>query len=348
MSSKEGKRETPVGILGAGRMGQVHAGLIAATRGLRLAAVSSRSPGLREKVASRYSVRTYPTHEQLLEDPDLQWIVIATYTHQHRQWAAEALRRGKSLIIEKPIALNLGEAEEIFAAARKQGLQVTVHQNRRWDSDFQLVQKLIQEGRLGEVYRIESRYTNFSSDWAGWGAQGLENPWRLKEAYGGGMLNDWGPHLFDQLLLLAGQDVLSLFGRLEARVWSREVDDHFWAELLFAGGVSARVEASNNFRLPLPRWNILGSVGCLQVAGGGPEQWSSAVLRRDSSDPNAPPRETRYDIEQPELSEGFYSEFAAALRSGEPLPVQAEQVLGAMRLMDAVRESSRRGEAVKP
>jgi scyllo-inositol 2-dehydrogenase (NADP+) len=348
VSLKKGKKETPVGILGAGRMGQIHAALIAATPGLRPAAVSSRSPELRQKVASRYAVRAYPTHEQLLEDPDFHWVVIATYTHQHKQWAAEALRRGKSLIIEKPVALNLGEAEEIFAAARKRGLQVTVHQNRRWDSDFQLVQKLIEEQRLGEVYRIESRYAGFSNDWAGWGAQGLENPWRLKEAYGGGMLNDWGPHLFDQLLLLAGREALSLFGRLEARVWSREVDDHFWAELLFAGGVSARVEASNNFRLPLPRWNILGNLGSLQVSGGGPEQWNSAVLRLDAADLSAARREKRYDIEQPELSEGFYSDFAAALRSGEPLPVQEDQILGVMRLMDAVRESNRRGEAVKP
>jgi scyllo-inositol 2-dehydrogenase (NADP+) len=343
------QNETPIGVLGLGRMGLIHCGLVNATAGLRLVAGSSRSAARCAEARRLYSIRTYEDHEALLRDPEVAWIIIATYTHEHYRWAMQAIQAGKSLIIEKPIALSHREAAAIFRAAKCRKVQVTVHQSRRWDRDFLLVAELIREGLLGRVYRIESRYTGFSSGWAGWGAEGMDNPWRLhKQA--GGMLNDWGTHLFDQLLLLARSPVRNLFARLEARVWSREADDHFWAELVFAGGLTARVEASNNFRLPLPRWLLLGERGSLEVQGGEPDQWNVAVLRHDPGAGPAPGDlvERRYEIPHPELAEGFFPALATALGSGKALPVSPGDVLAAMRLVDAVRRSSRQGRSVRP
>jgi len=103
----------------------------------------------------------------LLQDPELEWIVIATTTVRHREWAIKAISHGKNLIVEKPIAQSLAEAEQIFEAAGKAGVKVTVYNSRRWDADFQLIRQVLSEGKLGEVYRIESRYTDFDP---GWGA----------------------------------------------------------------------------------------------------------------------------------------------------------------------------------
>ncbi|MBA7481003.1 MAG: hypothetical protein GH155_07770 [Spirochaeta sp.] len=337
------KNNINMGVLGLGRMGQVHCRQIAATPGLFLSAASSRSPEIAAGMKEELKISVYDSHERLLEENSIDWTVITTFTHEHKKWALRAIAAGKNLIIEKPVALSYQEAAAIFQAAREKGVKVTVHLNRRWDRDFELVQRVLKEDLLGEVYRIESRYTNFSSGWAGWGLQGLDNPWRLKKAYGGGLLSDWGPHLFDQLLLLTASPPKCLFGKTENRIWSSEVEDHFWAEVLFRNGVSARVEASNNHRYSLPRWLLLGSKGTLKMSGGDPSEWNIALIRKNFHDFQ---EETTLDTSQQELSGGFYPAFAAALQQGKEPPVGAEEVLAAARLMDAVKESDSRGQSI--
>jgi scyllo-inositol 2-dehydrogenase (NADP+) len=335
--------DVKMAVLGVGRMGLVHCRHIRETPGLELVAASSRAPELVRAAAEQYGVRVYRSHEELLADPEVQWVVIANTSDQHRRWALEALAAGKNLLIEKPIALDLAETEAILGAAQKAGLQVTVHNSRRWDEDYRLVREVLKQRQLGEVYRIESRYTDCSTGWGSWGAQGEANPWRLKKRYGGGLLNDWGPHLFDQLLLLEPGRVRQLYARTYSKVWSREVEDHFWAELSFEGGLSARAEASNNHRIPLPRWLLLGSRGTLAVEGGDPSEWNSALVRVER---DGKIEERRLDITHPELSTGFYDSFARALREGSPLPVTPVQILEAMRLVEAVRQSQQTGKVI--
>ncbi len=337
--------EVKIGVLGVGRMGLIHCQQITDTPGLELVAASSKASELIKIAGDRFAVKAYSSHEELLKNENVEWVVITTTTERHREWALKALSAGKELIIEKPIALSLREAEQIFESAEKKGLRVTVHNNRRWDRDFKLVRKVLKESTLGEVYRIESRYTHCSDTWGTWGAEGAGNPWRLKKSYGGGLLNDWGPHLFDQLLLLTDSRVTTLFGKTYAKIWSKEVEDHFWAEVLFENDLSARVEASNNFRIAQPRWCIVGTEGTLAVEGGDPSDWNIAIIRRRNDEF---PEEIRIDISQPELSTGFYQAFVQALQASAALPVSPEHVLRAMRLIEAVRESDRTGQSISP
>ncbi|UCF99439.1 MAG: Gfo/Idh/MocA family oxidoreductase [Spirochaetaceae bacterium] len=330
-------QDIKMGVLGLGRMGQVHCQLISDCPGLELVAGSSGSAELRRSAADSFAVRTYDSHEELLRDPQIGWIVIATTTNRHREWALKAIRAGKNLVIEKPIALTFGEAEEIIDAAERNDVRVTVYNSRRWDADFQFVRKTLAGESLGEVYRIESRYTDFDPGWGAWGAQGESNPWRLKKAYGGGILSDWGPHLFDQILLLVDSPFRSVHGRLYSKVWSEEVEDHFWSELLFDNGISVLVEASNNHRIPQPRWCIVGSEGTLTVQGGSPSAWNPALIRRSSE---GGIEETRHELAHVELSTGYYRDLVKALQAGSPLPVQPLQVLRVMKIIEAVRESS--------
>jgi len=293
-----------MGLLGLGRMGQIHCRLISDCPGLDLAAGSSGSEQLRRSTAESFGIRTYEDHEVLLRDPQIDWIVIATTTDRHREWALKAIEAGKNLIIEKPIALTLEETEEIIRAAERADVRLTVYNSRRWDADFLFVRQLLAEGSLGEVYRIESRFTHFDPGWGGWGAQGEENPWRLKKAYGGGILSDW---------------------------------------LLFDGGVSALVEASNNHRISQPRWFILGSEGTLRIQGGSPSSWSPALIRRGSGETI---QEIRHELPKVEISVGYYQDFVKALSAGNPLPVQPAQVLQVMRLIEALRQSSASGRSL--
>jgi scyllo-inositol 2-dehydrogenase (NADP+) len=333
-----------MGVLGLGRMGQVHCRQIAACPGLRLLAGSSGSPELRNAVAEEFDVRVYDDHEALLRDPEIEWVVVATTTDRHMEWALKAVEQGKNLIVEKPIAPTLAETRQIVADAERRGSRLTVYNSRRWDPDFRLVRRVLAEGSLGEVYRIESRYTHFDAGWGAWGAQGEKNPWRLKKAYGGGILSDWGPHLFDQILLLMDCPIRSVFGKLYSKIWSSEVEDHFLSELLFEGGTTALVEASNNHRVALPRWCILGTGATLWIEGGSPSAWSPAIVRRGSG--GGALEEIRQELPHEELSSGFYRDFVKALNSGAPLPVQLDQVLRVMELIEAVRRSDAEGGTV--
>ncbi len=336
-------KDIAIAVLGAGKMGLIHCESIAATPGLRLAGASSRSAERLAEIQKRFAVPTYPSHEELLRDPAVQWVVISTTTEKHKEWALKALAAGKELIVEKPIALSFSDAKEILDESRKRKLRVTVFQNRRWDNDFRLVRRIIRQGQLGDVYRLESRYASFSAGWGAWGAQGAANPWRLKKQYGGGLLNDWGPHLLDQLFLLTRSRLRSLYCRLYSKIWSLEVDDHFWIELVFANGQTARVEASNNARLPQPRWYLWGTKGTLQVKGGDLTDWNTAIIRKDSG---AYTVQTSISYEQRELSLGFYENFVDAVSNDKRLAVRPEQVLRVMRTIDAARASSSRGRSV--
>ncbi len=336
-------KEIKLGVLGAGKMGQFHCDFITSTKGLKLIAASSRAKQLTEEVREKYHIRVYESHDELLKDKEIEWVVISTTSSEHTEWAIKALKEGKNLIIEKPIAETLKEAEMIFNLAKERELKVTVHQNRRWDRDFLLVKDVIKEKIIGEVYRIESRKTGFSPGWGGWGAQGMENPWRLKKKYGGGFLNDWGPHLIDQILQLKGTEIRSIFGKAEGRVWTKEVDDHFWAEIVFDDNTSARVEASNNCRIPMPRWFLIGTEGTLEISGGQADEWNTARIVKEWKGNR---EEVTIDITHGELSNEFYPRFVKALEKNLPLPILPEEVLFTMKVIELIRVSSKKGESV--
>lgn len=333
----------PFGVLGVGRIGLFHCDRIRVTPGLSLAAVSSRSSDLTAEARRRFGVRTYSSHEELISDQSVQWIVIATTTDQHYRWALAAIDKEKSLVIEKPIAISYQEAVEIYDKAAAKGVKVLPHQSRRWDRDFLLVRRIIDEGLVGKVYRIESRRTSYSTGWAGWGAQGMTNPWRLKREYGGGMINDWAPHLVDQILLIAGSLPVSVHAWQGGKVWTTEVDDHFWAELSFEGGLSCRVEASNNHRIPLPRWSVVGTRGTFHVRGEESDSWNEGELR---SEFHGLPEARHFDFSGVELTDAFYPAFAEALASSSELPITPKQTLSVMRVIDMIRESAAVGRSV--
>lgn len=332
------------GVLGAGRIGIWHCGRIRATPSFALAAASSRSAERTAEAARRFGVKTYGSHVELLADPAVRWVVIATTTDQHHRWALAALEAGKNLVVEKPMAITHREAAEIYARAAAQGLKVLPYHSRRWDRDFLLVRRLLEEGSLGRVYRIESRRTSYSEGWAGWGAQGMANPWRLKKAQGGGMLNDWACHLLDQVLALAGALPVTVCAWSGGKVWTSEVDDHFWAELSFADGLSCRVEGSNNHRIPLPRWCVVGAKGTFQVRGEDTDAWSAGELR---SEFHGIPETRRWDFGAGELTDAFYPALEESLRTGGELPITEAETLATMRVVDAVRESAASGMTVR-
>ncbi len=140
----------------------------------------------RRKAAADVGLHVYESFEDLLADERTDLVLLAVPNDVHMPAAVAALEAGKNVICEKPVCLNSEELMKMTDAAKKTGKFLTVHQNRRWDEDFLTVKQVLAEGKLGELFRIESRVH---------GSRGIPGDWRQEKEHGGGMILDWGVHL---------------------------------------------------------------------------------------------------------------------------------------------------------
>jgi len=197
----------------------------------------------------------YHDIDEILKDTDIDLVTIAVPNNFHKDYAIQCLRGGKNVVCEKPVTMNADELKEIIAVAKETGKLFSIHQNRRWDKDYKIMKQLYQDGTIGKPYFIESRVQ---------GSGQMLHGWRGYKINGGGMVYDWGIHLFDQLLNLIESPVISVTPHL-VQLFNQEVDDNFKVFLTFENGISALVEVSTNCFINQPRWHMCGSEGTVVI-----------------------------------------------------------------------------------
>jgi len=238
-------------IIGYGGMGAWHAAQIQKLKFLQVVGAYDIKPE-RNAFAESNGIHAYGSLKQLLADPEIELVVVATPNDVHKSLVIAALAAGKHVVCEKPVALNCKELEEMIAASKKYKRLFTVHQNRRWDSDFQTVEKILKANTLGPVFNIESRVH---------GSRGVPGDWRNKKRHGGGMVLDWGIHLLDQALMMTlPRKITSVFAQL-THVTNTDCDDGFRVTLQFNDGLNVYIETGTSNFINLPRWYILGENG---------------------------------------------------------------------------------------
>jgi predicted dehydrogenase len=239
------------GVCSYGMSGQVfHAPFLHVNPGFEFTAVVERSKNLAQE---RYpDVKVYRSLEEMLADKSLELIVVNTPNYTHYEYAKAALEAGKNVIVEKPFTVHAGEGKELAALAKSKGLLLSVYHNRRYDSDYKVVRKIIESGVLGDVLEAEIHYDRFKE----------ELSYKKHKEVGGpgtGALYDLGSHLIDQ--------VLTIFGMPKA-VWAdirvirkdSVVDDYFEL-VLYYDKLRARVKCSYLVREALPAYQIHGRIG---------------------------------------------------------------------------------------
>ncbi|MBK8060035.1 MAG: oxidoreductase [Gemmatimonadetes bacterium] len=212
-----------VALVGYGFAGRVfHAPLIDSVDGLRLhTIVSSQEALVREHWPS---VRVHREFDAALADPETDLVVLASPNAVHAEQAHAALGAGKHVVVDKPFTVTLEEAESVVAHAERAGRVVSVFHNRRWDSDFLTVRKLIAEGALGEVTYFESRIDRYRPV--------VRDRWRERAGAGAGLWYDLGPHLVDQALQLFGPPI-DVMADLAIQREGAQVDDYFHVVLRY-------------------------------------------------------------------------------------------------------------------
>ena len=238
-------------LIGYGGMGHWHVDNVRSMpEDFQIAGIYDILPEKKE-LAQQNGLQAYRSLEELLLDDSVELVTIATPNDTHMPLAIAAMESGKHVICEKPVALSADELAQMIAVSRKENRIFTVHQNRRWDEDFLIVQKLLRENTLGRVFNIESRVH---------GSRGVPGDWRNQKAHGGGMILDWGVHLLDQILRLTDEPVVSVFC-CTTNITNDDVDDGFKVILAFESGWTAEVEVGTSHFISLPRWYVCGENG---------------------------------------------------------------------------------------
>ena len=340
------------GLIGFGGMGKWHTEILENVPEIELAGIYDIKEEKR-KLAEEAGFHTYETEEAMLADESIDVILVATPNDTHRPIALRAMEAGKNVIVEKPATLSLKELTELEDMSGKTGRFLTVHQNRRWDEDLLTVREILKDQTMGEIFRIESRVH---------GSRGIPGDWRKEKAHGGGMVLDWGVHLFDQIFRLTGERRLKTVYATLTNVTNQEVDDGFTAVLRFEGGLEVLVEVGTNNFISLPRWYVLGENGSAVV-----EDWdlSGKIVKAFSEEEKeivpvrtaagltktmAPRREDTIRVEELPRVPGdiadFHRNVAAVLLRGEEPAVKLPEVKRVMRLMETVFESAEKNHVM--
>jgi len=237
-------------VIGYGGMGGWHVDHILKSDVVELAGIYDIKEEKQELARSR-GIRAYSSREELLADPEIEMVTIATPNDVHEEIAVAALEAGKNVLSEKPVTLSLESLERMIAASKKAGKIFSVHQNRRFDVDYLAMRQLRDSGEIGEIINIESRIH---------GSRGIPSDWRGIKKYGGGMLYDWGIHLIDQALMILGFDVDSVRCTFD-HITNEEVDDGFKLFIDMKDGKNAFIEVGTYNFIAMPRFYMRAKSG---------------------------------------------------------------------------------------
>ncbi|HEV2754404.1 MAG TPA: Gfo/Idh/MocA family oxidoreductase [Actinomycetota bacterium] len=340
-------RPVRIGLLGYGFSGRrIHTPLLDSAPECELVGVATIVPQERALVSDELGGRpAYGSLEELAQ-AGAEAVTVATPIHTHVSLAQEALRRGMGVVCEKPFAPDAATARAAVELAEELRLPLTVFQNRRWDSDFRTLQKLIGTGALGTISRFESRFERYR-------LHPGPNP------SGGGTLRDFGSHLVDQALVLFGP-VSLVYAEMHVCDEERGLDNDMFVALTHESGVHSHIWGSWRQGAPGTRFRVTGSTGTFVVEGVDGQEarlLTGASPATDGDRWGEEPPERWGRIERGNIREAvplengawnmIYPSFAAAVRNEGPIPVAPRDALATATVLDAARLSATTGRTVR-
>jgi len=325
-------------LIGYGLAGRViHRPLLLAEPGLSVTHVVTADPERRAQAGSDLpGARLLSSAEELWSSaPEFDAVVVAAPNTVHVPLALRALDLRKATVVDKPVALTVDDAQRLVGRAHDRGVPLSAFHNRRWDSDTLTARRLLEEGRLGEVIRLESRFARFRPE--------VARRWREDAAAGGGVLLDLGTHVVDQALLLLGPAV-EVYAEVDVRRAGGSAEDDVFLALTHASGARSHLWCSMAAPAALPRLVLQGSLaGWAKDGLDGQED----AQRHDRALPPEPDGrlwdtggEHAHPSEQGDWG-AYYRGFVAAVTTGAPVPVDPADAERVLQVLGAARVSAR-------
>lgn len=337
-----------IGIVGYGGGGKYfHAPFISAAQGLELAGIVARAPETVARAKADFpNVPIYASLTEMLA-AGIDIVTITTPPQTRRELVLEAINAGVAVIADKPFAPDAKTGRELAAAAAKKGVVLSVYHNRRYDADIRTLKKIIEEQRVGKVWRLHNRMD-------------FDDALTLEGGPTGGLLRDLGSHIVDQAIWLMGP-VKSVYAQLNfVDLPVGPTDASFMLTLTHHNGTHSYVSATKINHMKCRELRLYGDEGSYlshgtdvqaqdvyagkrpadDLAGWGyepRESWGS--LHKTDGDALVPSEQGAYHQ--------YYQQFAEAVRNGTPPPVTTEQAISVLAVLDAAFISARENRVVE-
>ncbi len=339
-------------VVGYGGMGGWHVEHLLKSDVAELAGVYDIKEERNELARSR-GIYAYATYEELLADKSVELITVAIPNDSHEEVVVKALEAGKNVICEKPVALSLESLDRMIAAAEKNGVRFSTHQNRRWDVDYLAMKQIKESGEIGKVINLESRIH---------GSRGIPSDWRGEREHGGGMLYDWGIHLIDQALMIFGFDIKSVYCICD-NITNKQVDDGFRLDINFRSGQRATIEVGTYNFIAMPRFYMRAEKGSALITDWREEAKVVKCLYWHENDvlpvktaagltKTMAPRDEittkTYSVDRPASDvHDYYRHFIKAIRDGVAQDVTYDQMRTDLKVILAAFKSAETGMPVE-
>lgn len=334
-------------IVGAGMIARYYAEALARIEGVCLVAVHHPNSGRAQEIGERFGVPCEASYDALLTRRDVDVVCMCTPSGLHAAQGIAAARAGKHVLVEKPMALTLADADSLIAACKAGGVQLGVALQRRTDPRLRAVRAALEAGGLGRPVlanvSMPYRRTQEYYDSAGW-----RGTWALD---GGGALMNQGIHLVDLLLWYMG-DASTVQAQMATLIHDIEVEDTLTTTVRFTSGALGTIAATTGAGRGFPhRVELFGERGCIQVEGDEIMRWEcevplpSTVACGETPLAGAGASPTGIDVAG---HVRLIDDFAAAVREGRPPLIPGEEGRRSLALVLAAYESARLGRAVVP
>lgn len=323
------------GLLGAGRIGKVHAKAISSNADAQLVAVADAITDAADAIAAAYGCATLTVNE-IEKAGDIDAVVICTPTDTHADLIERFARAGKAVFCEKPIDLDLGRVKACLKVVDETGTTLMVGFNRRFDPHFAAVRAAIDEGKIGEVEMVQITSRDPGPPPADY----------IKSS--GGILRDMTIHDFDMARFLLGEEPETVFAAASVLVDPEigALGDHDSVSVVLTTASGRQCAISNSRRATYgydQRIEVLGSKGAIAVENQRPVSIEIATGEGFTRPP-------LHDFFMTRYTEAYAAEmaaFIAAMSSGKPASPSGEDGLKALALADAAYRSIKEGGAVK-
>lgn len=326
-----------VGYGGAFNMGRIHFNEMKAA-GMTPLAVAELDPE-RLKIAREEfpGIETYATLDEMLRKSQVNLVTLITPHNTHAALAMKCLAAGRHVVVEKPMAITTAECDAMIAAAKRSKVILSTYHNRHWDGIILGALQLIRSGAIGKVVRVDMEMGRLAKpgDW-----------WRSSKSISGGILYDWGVHLTEYILQIAGSDITEVSGYIRSGVWAGQTrwkkdtnEDEGQVVIRFANGIWATLQITSLDGRPNQPWfKIVGTRGTLT-----PDWWNTEVATLEGEK-----RVTTQVPTPPSQGHRFYQNIADHLTKGSTLVITPEWSRRPIHILDLACRSAKAGCALKP
>ncbi|MBD8079392.1 Gfo/Idh/MocA family protein [Cellulosimicrobium arenosum] len=331
-----------VGVVGMGGIATMHArALRELGERVRLVAYSGGAGPAREEALAGWPA-AHLAPQEVISHPEVDVVAVCSPSGTHAELALAALEAGRHVVVEKPLALDVGDALRVAEAARERGLMVSTISQRRFEPEHVALKRAVDTGALGEV-RLATTHVHWFRDDDYYRAAG----WRSTTAQGGGSLMNQGVHNLDLLRWLCGpvDSVTAQHGTLGHAM---EAEDTTVATVRFTSGALGVVTTTTTTPPGFPATiTLLGARGAVELGQGDVLRWDvpgvpapgSGAIASGAADPLAIGHAGHL---------AQWRQIVTALDSASPVPVGIDDAVETVRLLCAIYAAAETGATVRP